>query len=75
MKGTLQSAFEATYSFDLEALKKQNLGQAIARLKKFSGTTPFTIGHVTQTALGGHAIPLDRGALEVLYIVGRGVGS
>jgi len=70
LKSTLQSAFEATYSFDLEALKKQNLGQAIVRLKKFSGTTPFTIGYVTQTGLGGHSIPLDRGALEVLYIVG-----
>jgi hypothetical protein len=70
LKATLQSAFEATYSFDLEALKKQNLGQAIVRLKKFSGTTPFTVGYVTQAALGGHAIPLDRGALEVLHIVG-----
>jgi len=70
LKQTLQSAFEATYSFDLDAMKKQNLGQAIQRLKKFSGTTPFTVGYVTQAALGGHAIPLDRGALEVLQIVG-----
>lgn len=70
LKQTLQSAFEATYSFDLEAMKKQNLGQAVQRLKKFGGTTPFTIAHVTQTSLGGHAIPLDRGALDVLFIVG-----
>ncbi|MBI2827392.1 MAG: hypothetical protein HYX69_22180 [Planctomycetia bacterium] len=70
LKRTLQSAFEATYSFDLEALKKQNIGQAINRLKKFNGTTPFTIGFVTQTALSGHAIPLDRGALDVLFIIG-----
>lgn len=70
LKQTLQSAFEATYAFDLEAMKKQNLGQAVQRLKKFSGTSSFTVGHVTQTALGGHAIPLDRGALDVLFIVG-----
>ncbi len=70
LKQSLQSAFEATYSFDLEAMKKQNLGQAVQRLKKFAGTTPFTIAHVTQTSLGGHAIPLDRGALGVLFIVG-----
>ena len=69
LKQSLQSAFEATYSFDLEGLKKQNLGQAIQRLKKFKGTTPFTIAFVTQAALGGHSIPLDRGALYVLYIV------
>ena len=70
LKQSLQSAFEATYSFDLEGLKKQNLGQAIQRLKKFKGTTPFTVAFVTQAALGGHSIPLDRGALYVLYIVG-----
>ncbi len=70
LKQTLQSAFEATYSFDLEAMKKQNLGQAVQRLTKFAGTTPFTVGYVTQASLGGHAIPLDRGALEVLHIVG-----
>ncbi len=70
LKQTLQSAFEATYSFDLEAYKKQNLGQAVQRFKKFSGTTPFTVAYVTQASLGGHSIPLDRGALDVLHIVG-----
>jgi endonuclease-3 len=70
LKRVLQSAFETTYSFDLEALKKQNLGQAIQKLKKFEGSTGFVIGVVTQTALSGHAIPLDRGALDVLTIVG-----
>ncbi|HEY2840121.1 MAG TPA: hypothetical protein VGJ26_13280 [Pirellulales bacterium] len=70
LKNTLQSAFEATYSFDLEAMKKQNLGQAIQRLKKFNGASPFVVGYVTQAGLAGHAIPLDRGALDVLFIVG-----
>jgi len=70
LKRVLQSAFEATYSFDLESLKKQNIGQAIARLKKFEGSTHFVVAYVTQTALGGHAIPLDRGGLEVLKIIG-----
>jgi len=70
LKNTLQSAFEATYSFDLEAMKKQNLGLAIQRLKKFHGASPFVVGYVTQAGLAGHAIPLDRGALDVLFIVG-----
>jgi hypothetical protein len=70
LKRVLQSAFEATYSFDLEALKKQSLGQAIGRLKKFEGSTAFVVSYVTQSALGGHAIPLDRGGLEVLSIIG-----
>src|SRR6185369_1967861 len=62
--------FESTYSFDLEAMKKQNLGQAIQKLKKLDGTTPFTIAFVTQASLAGHAIPVDRGALESMLVVG-----
>jgi len=70
LKNTLQSAFEATYSFDLETMRKQNLGLAIQRLTKFHGASPFVVGYVTQAGLAGHAIPLDRGALDVLYVVG-----
>ena len=66
----LQVVFETTYSFDLEALKKQNLGPATQRLQKLDGTTPFIVAYGVQTALGGHSIPLDRGALEALAIVG-----
>jgi endonuclease III len=70
VKRALQSIFEATYSFDLEAMKKKNLGQAIKELEKMSGVTPFAIGYVTQTSLGGHAIPLDKGALDALHVLG-----
>lgn len=69
IKRVLQAVFEATYSFDLEGLKKQNLGQAIDKLKKWQAT-PFTIGYTVQAGLSGHAVPLDRGALECLYVVG-----
>ena len=47
LKRVLQGVFESTYSFDLESLQKQNLGQAAQRLKKFEGTTPFAINYVT----------------------------
>jgi endonuclease III len=70
LKRTLQAVFESTYSFDLEAMKKQNLGQAIQKLKKLDGTTPFTIAFVTQASLAGHAIPVDRGTLECMLVVG-----
>jgi len=70
LKQTLQSVFEALYDFSLESLKKLNLGKAAAQLEKYRGTTRFAIAYVTQNALGGHAIPLCRGALEVLRIVG-----
>jgi endonuclease-3 len=70
LKQLLQSVFEATYSFELETLKKQNLGQAIQRLQKLKGASPFAVAYVVQNSLGGHAIPLDRGAMQVLAITG-----
>jgi endonuclease-3 len=70
LKRVLYSVFESTYSFEIEALRKQNLGQAIQRLEKYEGTTPFIVAYATQTTLGGHSIPLDRGALEALAIIG-----
>ena len=69
-KGALQSVFESEYSFDLESLKKQNIGQAVKRLHKFDGVTSFGVAYVTQMSLGGHAIPLDRGALGALVVLG-----
>ncbi len=70
VKRILQSVFESTYSFELESLRKLTLGQAVAKLKALDGTTQFGIAFVTQTALGGHAIPIDRGAAESMAIVG-----
>jgi endonuclease-3 len=70
LKRVLQSIFESQYSFDLEYLRKQNIGKAVKALSKYEGTTPFAVSYVTQHGLGGHAIPLDRGALEVMHIAG-----
>jgi endonuclease-3 len=62
--------FESDYSFDLEHLKKQNLGAAIKRLQKLPGASAFGVAYATQTALGGHSIPLDKGTLDALVIIG-----
>lgn len=70
VKRSLQSVFEGSYSFDIEALKKQNLGKAEKDLEKLNGTTPFVRAYVTQNALGGHSIPVSAGAIDVLYSVG-----
>lgn len=70
VKRSLQSVFEASYSFDLEELRKKNLGAAVERLEKIAGASRFTVGYVIQTALGGHAIPLDAGALGALQVLG-----
>ena len=70
VKRVLQSVFEFAYSFDLEALKKQNIGAAQKRLAKYDGVTPFGVAYATQTGLGGHSVPLGRGTLDMLYVLG-----
>ncbi len=70
LKKTLQAVFETYYSFELEALKKENIGQAVKKLQKLDGVTPFAIAYMTQLGLGGHAIAVSQGALQALQIVG-----
>jgi endonuclease-3 len=70
LKRVLQSVFETTYSFDLESFKKKPIGQAVKDLGKLQGATPFAIDHVTQLSLGGHAVPIDKGTLDALVILG-----
>ncbi|MCR4411708.1 MAG: hypothetical protein NUV77_04690 [Thermoguttaceae bacterium] len=74
-KRILQSIFEATYSFDLEELRKLSLGTAVERLEKIEGTTKFSTSYVVQAALGGHSIPLDSGTLGALALVGLATES
>ncbi|MEO2047060.1 MAG: hypothetical protein ABGX16_10855 [Pirellulales bacterium] len=69
LKRVLQSIFETHYSFDLEALKKQNIGQAVKALDNYRGTTPFIVSYVTQNSLSGHSIPVNQGLLESVRIV------
>jgi endonuclease III len=70
LKQTLRSVFESVYQFDLESLKKQNIGQAAKRLQKLGGTTPFMVAYVTQMGLAGHAIPVNRGLLVAFHSIG-----
>jgi endonuclease III len=70
LKQSLHAVFESVYEFDIETLKKQNIGQAVKQLQKYNGTTPFAVAYVTQHALGGHSIPVNRGAMIALHTVG-----
>ena len=70
LKHALQHIFETQYSFDIEYLKKQNLGKSVKDLEAIRGVTPFVADYVTQHGLGGHAIPLSQSIIDVLMIVG-----
>lgn len=69
IKRVLHSLFEESFSFDLEGLRKQNLGPTVQWLEKVEGADRFVVGYTVQAALGGHAIPLDAGTLQALHVV------
>ncbi len=69
VKRVLQHVFEGAYAFDLEEVRKLNLGPATERLAKIDGASRFCVAYVVQSALGGHSIPIDSKTMEVLQIV------
>lgn len=70
LRPALQHIFETHYAFDLEPLKKQNLGKAVKEIEAIRGVTPFVTDYVTQHGLGGHAIPLSKSIIDVLTVMG-----
>ncbi|MFZ1932880.1 MAG: hypothetical protein WCB27_07960 [Thermoguttaceae bacterium] len=69
IKRVLHAIFETTFNFDLEDLKKKNLGPTITWLEKLDGATSFVVSYVVQAALGGHAIAIDAGTMAVLRVL------
>ncbi len=70
LKSNLQSIFEEFYSFDLDHLKKENLGKAVAKFETMPGMTPFVLNYTVQHGLGGHAIPIDFAAMAMMLVTG-----
>jgi hypothetical protein len=66
IKLCLQSLFESRYQYDIEDLKKANLGKAVAELEAWKGISPFVVSYVSQLALGGHSIPISAAILEAM---------
>ena len=70
LRRVLQSVFESTYSFSLEHARKGAIANGIKVLQGLQGVPEFVTSFVVSTGLGGHAIPLDDGALAVLWLSG-----
>jgi endonuclease-3 len=66
LKSNLQAIFEEFYTFDLDHLKKENLGKAVGKFEKMPGMTPFVLNYTIQHGLGGHAIPVDYSAMVIM---------
>lgn len=69
VKKTLYNVFESQYSWDLEYLRKENLGKATQKLLSYKSVSPFVSSYVVQSALGGHSIPLDGSAMDLMLIL------
>lgn len=70
LKANLQAIFEEFYSFDLDHLKKENLGKAVAKFEKLPSITPFVLSYIVQHGLGGHSIPIDYSAMVLMLVLG-----
>ncbi len=70
LRRALQGVFESTYAYSLEHAKKHSLAHGIKVLEGLRGVPSFVIQHVAATALGGHLVPLDKGALSALWLCG-----
>ena len=70
LRRALQGVFESTYSFSLEHARKHSLAHGLKVLEGLHGVPPFVTQYVASTALGGHLIPLDQGALAGLWLCG-----
>jgi endonuclease-3 len=69
IKRVLHAVFENRFNFDLEDLKKKNLGPTTKWLEDLDGTTRSTVSFVVQASLGGHSIPIDAGTMTVLKLL------
>jgi endonuclease-3 len=66
LKSNLQAIFEEFYTFDLDHLKKENLGKAVTKFERMPGMTPFVLSYTIQHGLGGHSIPVDYSAMVIM---------
>jgi hypothetical protein len=66
IKQSLQSLFESRYQYEIDDLKKANLGKAVMELEAWKGISPFVVSYVSQQALGGHSIPISNVVVEAL---------
>ncbi|HUG66175.1 MAG TPA: hypothetical protein VMM76_00390 [Pirellulaceae bacterium] len=69
VKRALQGVFEKYYSFDIDTLRKGNLGKAVKEFESINGITPFGVSYVAQNALSGHSIPINSGAIDLFIVL------
>lgn len=69
VKKTLYSLFESQYSWDFDHFRKEKLGKVSQKLSNFKSITPFVVSYVVQNGLGGHSVPIDKSAMNIMLIL------
>ena len=70
VKRTLFGIFETYFAFDIDFLRKENIGKAVQSFENFKGVSPFVVSYAAQNGLGGHSIALDRSMISMFYVLG-----
>ncbi len=70
IKGVLQTLFEATYSFDLEFLRKLDVAEVYEQLKKYQGLSNFVIAYTMQAILRQNTVPVSEKTFRLLECLG-----
>ncbi|MCA9080429.1 MAG: hypothetical protein KDA58_07710 [Planctomycetaceae bacterium] len=70
LRESLHHVFEATFSFDLEAVKRKTLDAASKELEGIPHQTSFIRNFVLQSCCGGHVVPVDQTMLQALVWLG-----
>ncbi len=70
VKSTLQSTFDASYTFELENLKRKTVELAVKHLAKIPTLSWFAQGWALQNALGSHVLPIDARMHAALLWIG-----
>ena len=59
IRSVLQKLFETTYLFDLEPLRKQDVGGLYAELGKYSGLSQFSLSYTVHILLRQNSVPVS----------------
>ena len=71
LRRILFNVYETHFSFDLSFMAKEGLSKTTATIAGYYEDIPkFVVNYAVQNGLGGHAIPLNEGALDALQILG-----
>ncbi len=70
LRRILFKVFETHFTFDLSFMAKEGLSKSTATISGYyKEIPPFVVSYTVQNGLGGHSIPLNDGALDVLEIL------